>query len=242
MSAQVPAFVLQGMPATSSCGHPSTDCANPFPAVTPVSDHKVLIVAPDPVLAALVGSVVELSRLRAAFPRADERPEDALARVKPLVAILIEGGADEAQSDLFLARARKKGVHLLVFGGAASTARRRPWAEARNVPIFTLPDDVPLLEQALQRIAAGAGKSNRTFGRRGKSSTPLVVRDRAGMQWSVYDRRSANRRQHSIDREFVSETGEVRHCHLDENEAGDTSPATLIHQLERATAEPKDRL
>lgn len=206
------------------------------PATT---DHKVLIVAPDPVLAALVGSVVELSRLRAAFPQANERAEDALARVKPLIAILIEAVADEAASDIFLARARKKGVHVMIFGAAGSTPGRRAWAEANKVPIYTLPDDVPALEKEISRIANGAGKSSRKFERRGKNmiTGPLVVHDRAGTRWSVYDRRSADRRQHAIDREFVSETGEVRHCHLDEDEAGVTSPEVLIDQLERAKPE-----
>ena len=207
--------------------------------MTPAADHKVLIVAPDPVLAALVGSVVELTRLRAAFPHANERAEDALARVKPLIAILIDAVADEAESDIFLARARKKGVHVMVFGAAGSTLHRRAWAEAHKVPIYTLPDQVAALETELKRIATGAGQSSRSFERRGKNaiSRPLVVHDRAGKRWSVYDRRSADRRQHVIDREFVSETGEVRHCHLDEKEAGVTSPEVLIDQLERARAE-----
>jgi hypothetical protein len=208
------------------------------PTVTPSSDHKVLIVAPDPVLAALVGSVVELSRLRAAFPRADERPEDALTRVKPLIAILIDALADEAESDIFLARARKKGVHLLLFGGAAAAKARRPWAEARGIPVYTLPDEVQALEESIRRIAAGAGKSARTFERRDKpASAPLIMQDRAGKRWEVYDRRSKDRRQHVIDREFISETGEVRHCHIDEREAASTSPQALIDQLERATSE-----
>ena len=210
--------------------------------MTPSSDHKVLIVAPDPVLAALVGSIVELSRLRAAFPRANERPEDALTRVKPLIAILIDALADEAESDIFLARARRKGVHLLLFGGAAATKARRPWAEARGIPVYTLPDDVQALEESIRKIAAGAGKSTRLFERRGKAkiSGPLVVQDNTGKRWSVYDRRSADRRQHVIDREFVSETGEVRHCHIDEKEAASTTPEALMDQLERATSEGKD--
>lgn len=207
--------------------------------MTPSSQHKVLVVAPDPVLAALVGSIVELSTLVATFPLPNERPEDALARVKPLAAILIDGAADEAQSDLFLARARKKGVQLLVFGGAGTAALRRPWAAARNIPVFTLPDEIPQLDEALRRIVAGAGKSTRIFERRDKSSGPLVVQDRAGKRWSVYDRRSADRRQSIVDREFVSETGEVRHCHLDADEATDTSPGALIDQLERSTSEEK---
>lgn len=210
--------------------------------MTAASDHKVLIVAPDAVLAALVGSVVELSRLRAAFPRADERPEDALARVKPLIAILIDAVSDEAESDLFLARARKKGVHLLLFGSARSASERRPWAEARNVPVYQLPEQVSVLEDAIRRIASTAGKSTRTFERRGKAKItgPIEVRDRSGKRWSVYDRRSADRRQHAVDREFVSETGEVRHCHMDEDEASRTTPEALMDQLERSFVEGRD--
>jgi hypothetical protein len=210
--------------------------------VTPASDHKVLIVAPDPVLAALVGSVVELSRLRAAFPRANERPEDALMRVRPLIAVLIDAMSDEAESDIFLARARRKGVHLLLFGGAATASARRAWAEARNVPVYQLPEQVAELEEAIKTIASRAGQSTRTFERRGKAkiSGPMTVRDRSGKRWSVYDRRSADRRQHAVDREFVSETGEVRHCHMDEDEASQTSPEALMHQLERSLSEGKD--
>ena len=210
--------------------------------MTPASDHKVLIVAPDPLIAALVGSVVELSRFRAAFPRADERPDDALQRVKPLVAILVDAGENEAESDLFLARARKKGVHLMLFGSAATANRRRPWALARQVPVYALPDDVAALTDELRRIASGAGKSSRTFERRGRPQIlgPLVFNDRSGKRWSVYDRRSADRRQHQVDREFVSESGEVRHCHINEAEAAKTSPEELNSQLERSLVEGKD--
>lgn len=210
--------------------------------MTPASDHKVLIVAPDPLLAALVGSVVELSRLRAAFPRANERPDEALARVKPLIAILIDAVADEAESDIFLARARKKGVHLLMFGSAATATARRQWAEARQVSVFALPDEVARLTTELQRIASGAGKRARSFERRGRPQIlgPLVFNDQSGTRWSVYDRRSKDRRQHEIDREFVSESGEVRHCHIDELEAAKTSPEELNRQLERSLVEGKD--
>lgn len=210
--------------------------------MTPASDHKVLIVAPDPVLAALVGSVVELSRLRAAFPRSDERPEDALERVKPLVAILIDALADEAESDIFLARAKKKGVDVRLFGSADRINERRAWAEARNIPMHKLPEEVAMLELAIRQIAETAGKRTRSFERRGKPKIdgPIVVNDRAGKRWSIYDRRSADRRQHVVDREFVSETGEVRHCHIDEAEAARISPEALLDQLERSLLEGKE--
>ena len=210
--------------------------------MTPASDHKVLIVAPDAVLAALVGSVVELSRLRAAFPQPNERPEDALTRVKPLIAILLDAVCNEAESDLFLARAKKRGTHLMLFGNASTTAARRSWAESRNVSVYQLPEQVQALDDAIRKIASTAGKSTRTFERRGNAKIigPLVVQDRDGMRWSVYDRRSADRRQRAVDREFVSETGEVRHCHIDEDEAARTSPEALMDQLERALAEGKD--
>lgn len=165
---------------------------------------------------------------------------DALTRVKPLIAILIDVLADEAESDIFLARARKKGVHLLLFGGAAAAKARRPWADARGIPVYTLPDEVLALEESIRKIAAGAGKSTRSFERRDRTQvSPLVVQDRSGTKWSVYDRRSADRRKYVIDREFVSETGEVRHCHIDEQEAERTSPEALMDQLERATSEGK---
>lgn len=138
--------------------------------MTTTADHKVLIVAADPLLAALVGSVVELSSLRATFPRAGERAEDALGRMKPLLAILIDAVAGEAESDIFLARARKRGVEVLLFGSASRIVMRRGWAEAHGVPIYALPDQVSDLEEALQRLVNGAGKNPRTFERGGKGS------------------------------------------------------------------------
>ena len=90
--------------------------------------------------------------------------------MKPLLAILIEAIAGEAESDIFLARARKRGVEVLLFGGSSSLATRRHWAEAHGVPMYALPDQVSDLEKALQRLANGAGKNPRTFERRGKES------------------------------------------------------------------------
>jgi hypothetical protein len=201
------------------------------------ADHKVLVIATDPMLAALVGALVELTQLRAAFLEPDERPEDALARVKPLVAILVDAQTDDAASDLFLARARRRGIRVLMFGPVAAVARREAWARRTGVPVFRLPEGVAALQAALDVLLREKGLfrrgERRTRAQRDPASV-ATVDDGTGTRWTVYDRRSADRRRSVIDRRFVSDRGEVRQCDVALDEADALSVATLTEQLARA--------
>src|SRR6185503_2008936 len=109
----------------------------------------------DPLIAALVGSLVEITRLQAAFPEPDERPEDALTRVRPLAAILVDAVTDEAQSDIFLAKAARRSVPVMMFGSAPTMATRREWAGTRPVAMFVLPDETEELGAALSALQPG---------------------------------------------------------------------------------------
>lgn len=125
------------------------------------ADHKILVIASDAILGALVGSLVEATRLQAAFPRESERLEDALARVRPLAAILVDAITSEAESDLFLARARRRRIQVLMFGSADSVGQRAAWATTRNVPMFVMPADVPALQAALEGVLSPSEPSPR---------------------------------------------------------------------------------
>ena len=207
--------------------------------MTPVRvDHKVLIIAADPLLAALVGSLVELTRLQAAFPRPEERPEDALTRVRPVAAVLVDAVTDEAQSDIFLAKATRRGVPVMMFGSDSVMGARREWARTRSIATFVLPMDIDELSTALgalqpPNVVARRGQRRAAHTERAANGT--LVFDDGVTRWQVYDRRSAERRG-TVDRRFVSDTGEIRRCDVSPDDADSQSVADLTAQLARATA------
>jgi len=203
------------------------------------SGHYVLVIANDAFAAALVGSLVETVRLRAAFVGAGERPEEALVRVRPLAVILLEAQADQAESDMFVARARRGGAQLLLFGRASEIDARMAWADECGVPAFALPEELDALQAALEGIVRPVERRPRGGERRaaivttGQADT-LVFEDDAGRRWSVYDRRTTDRRGETVDRKFISESGEIRHCVIGRGDADSVSVASLSRQLERA--------
>jgi DNA-binding NtrC family response regulator len=208
--------------------------------VNPVrADHKVLVIASDPLLAALVGGFVEMTRLQAAFVQRDERAEDALERIRPLAAILVDALINEAESDLFLARARRRRIPVLMFGSAHSIGQRDSWASARKVPTFSLPGDLDVLQAELERLLQPRpltqGASERRARTERRDDGTLILEDVEGTRWSVYDRRATDRRSNVVDRQFVSESGEVRQCDVPIEDAESLSAAALTRQLARST-------
>lgn len=205
------------------------------------SDHSVLVVAGDAMLAALIGVLVEGTDFKVAFPAAGERAEDALARVKPLAAVLVDAEAGQAASDVFVKRARNRGVAVILFGGRENLKRLEEWAGNAAVPSFVLPDEIDALRDALRRLPPR--ESGRAFversDRRGRieraADGHLIFFDQAGRRWSVYDRRGADRRQ-PLHRRFVSDQGQVMGCDLPAEDAAPTADA-LERQLAQSTPE-----
>lgn len=201
--------------------------------------HKILVVADDALLAALVGSIVESVRYTAVFPSAGESPDQAVVRVKPLAAVLLDAGESSAQSDLLLSRTRKLGARLMLFGDRVDA--RATWARANSVLMFRLPQEIEALSDALEallpdgpRPRGGRSGERREAERRPDGS--LVFTDAAGVRWSVYDRRGAERRG-MVDRRFVSDSGRALHCDVPAREAAVISIDVLSAQLERAQPE-----
>ena len=202
--------------------------------------HRILIVAADPILAALVGTMVEFARYTAAFPGPDELPAQALERVKPLAAVVLDISEDAGASDLFVSRADRLSVPVLLFGRPEVLEQRRQWLAHRQLTAFALPDEIAQLESAIEGLMPDDLRPRSVQDRRGRalrnSSGVVDFVDAGGMHWTVYDRRGPERRNR-VDRRFVSDSGEVRHCEITEQEARLVSLATLAEQLGRSIAE-----
>jgi hypothetical protein len=199
--------------------------------------QNVLIVATDPMLAALVGGLVEALRLGAVFPRPGENPEAALARVRPLAVILMEGSSDGARSELLIVRARRRGARVMLFGTAVSIEPIREWAKQLDVATFTLPDELEDLRQALEEARRQQMAGRRGDRRASVEANPdgsVTFQDATGTAWQVYDRRTGDRRATGLTREFVSAVGDRRTCAVRPDEVTAVSPEQLAEQLARS--------
>jgi hypothetical protein len=210
---------------------------------------KVLILSPHVMTAALVGWYVELTKLEPAFAAPDEHPEEALARVKPVLVVLIDAEFEEAMSDLLATRASKRGIGMALFGSGNPTIdeEARRWAERHQIKFFRLPVDLEAFGRVLDQAARTAGVERRGSERRTAPKIDraldgtLIFIDAAGESWYVYDRRGSDRR---IDgratdvsyRAFVSPDGVELRCVLSDREFAAREPGALDSQLARATA------
>ena len=123
---------------------------------------RVLIIAGDPMVAALLGMLLDPGRHEPVYPQPGERPEDAIARLRPPVAILLDGELESAHSDLFLARADRAHATLLLFAPPSSGgAVVRAMAAERGMPCFSLPVDraalTRILDDAVRRGGSALG-------------------------------------------------------------------------------------
>lgn len=205
---------------------------------------KVLILTPQAMTGALLGMLVDLAQLEPVFANPDERPEDALTRLLPILVVIADGEVDAFRSDLFLARAQHRGIGVVVFG-RSNHSEVRGWAVERGLPYLVLPTDAEafgrLLDQATrqERRARLAGDRRAASTERGVDGT-LILQTESGERWYVYDRRSGERRRTDQSgsesyRAFVNEDGVERRVPLAPHEFRDRTPQTLERQLARAT-------
>ena len=97
-------------------------------------DQKVLVIAPDPILAALIGVMVEKRRLVAVFPQTGESPEKALERARPVSAVVIDSTVADAASDIFAKRVRNVGARMLALEFPKDLTRLEAELEILNRP------------------------------------------------------------------------------------------------------------
>jgi len=121
---------------------------------TPRAKTKVLILARESVIAALIGLLLELEAYEPVFPEPDERHEDAIQRVRPPLVVILDGESDEARSDLFHARAAQGGARVVLFSEPVAAAAVRAVARERQLPFFAMPVDRATLGTVLQQLAS----------------------------------------------------------------------------------------
>lgn len=208
---------------------------------------RVLILSQQPLVAALLGMMLELEQFEPAFAQPGEGPEDALARLRPLLVILLDGDLEAARSDLFFARAARRGVRVILFSPPGSEGDVEALAEGRSVGWFTLPID----RSTLARLIGDGSPRTRSGGDRRVEGTSwaadgtLIYDDASGRRWYVYDRRAGDRRAGASAapgqeakgdyRAFVSGSGEEWRIPFDGSARLEITATALGEQLARAT-------
>ena len=213
------------------------------------SAGRVLILSPHVMTAALVGWYVELAKLEPAFAAPGERPEDALARIKPVLVILIDAEFEDAMSDLFAARAKKRDIGLALFSGSTDDGAARAWSRRHDMPFFKLPVDLESFGRVLDQAARKTQQERRASERREGPTTDravdgtLLLFEASGRAWYVYDRRGGDRRSASAGsahpyRAFVSADGTECRTLLSDGEFALREAPALVAQLARGAQVP----
>ena len=110
---------------------------------------RVLVLAREAVIAALVGMLLELEDYEPVFAAPDERPEDAIRRLRPPLIVVLDGQLPEAGSDLFYMRCAQGGARVCLFGEPLVVDAVRAAARARGLAFFAMPVDRRELATAL---------------------------------------------------------------------------------------------
>lgn len=201
---------------------------------------RILILAREPLVAALVGLLLEVAKYEPAFARPDESPEEAIRRVRPFLVLLLDGSMEEAGSDVF--HARLKGTPIVLFATPRTEVAVRAVATDRGLPWVTLPVTGEVLGRLILEAVAGdatrSGRDRRQPSAHHTADGTLIFRDRHGGEWQVYDRRTGDRRASSAGesgyRAFVNPAGEEWWYELPPGEAAQYSAAELERQLQAA--------
>ena len=116
---------------------------------------KVLVLARETVLAALIGMLLELEHFEPVFAAPDERPEDAIRRLRPPLIVMLDGELDAASSDLFYTRATASGARIVLFSEPLAAEEIRAVARERRIPCVVMPIDRATLGRVLDKVASG---------------------------------------------------------------------------------------
>jgi CheY-like chemotaxis protein len=159
--------------------------------------RRVLILSDEPLAAALLALLLEVESYASVFAAPGERPEEAVARTRPLIIVLADFTLTEPRSDLFLARLARARIGVAFFA-ATNSGELRHWARARGVPWVELPADADTLRRVLSDAAAMTGDRRSGKNRRPRTEVrddgSLLFLDASGRRWTVLDRRVGERR------------------------------------------------
>lgn len=117
---------------------------------TPPAKTRVLILARESVIAALIGMLLELEAYEPVFAEPDERYDDAIRRVRAPLVVVLDGESEEARSDLFYARAAQGGARVVLFSEPVAAEAVQAVARARRLPFFAMPVDRETLGAVLR--------------------------------------------------------------------------------------------
>lgn len=120
---------------------------------TPTAKTRVLVLARESVIAALIGMLLELEAYEPVFAEPDERYDDAIRRARAPLVVILDGESDEARSDLFFARAAQDGARVVLFGEPVAAEAVQAAARERRLPFFAMPVDRATLGTVLKRTA-----------------------------------------------------------------------------------------
>jgi hypothetical protein len=197
--------------------------------------NRVLVLAMEPVIAALVGMLLETTGRLPVFAEPAEGPTDALERLRPIAIVLVDIEIPDVRSDLFFGAASKWGVRIAVFGHESHAREIAEIAGGRSVPWFTSPPTVAQLRTALDATVGDPRRASQDDRRLTVGAAPdgtRILSDSNGRRWMVYDRRQSSDRR--ATRVFVSDAGEFRQCGLDDQETRQFGATALGAQLARA--------
>ena len=117
---------------------------------TPLAKTRVLILARESVIAALIGMLLELEAYEPVFAEPDERYDDAIRRVRAPLVVILDGESEEARSDLFYARAAQGGARVVLFSEPVAAEAVQAVARERRLPFFAMPVDRETLGTVLR--------------------------------------------------------------------------------------------
>lgn len=116
-----------------------------------MSHHAVLIVAGDPLAAALLGAAVEHAGCLPHFPQQGEAPRAALRRVRPRL-VLVSCDHPDACSDAFIGPALMTGARVLVIHTRDTLPDTRATIERLGLPLVDLSQDAEALTRHLRAL------------------------------------------------------------------------------------------
>jgi hypothetical protein len=118
-----------------------------------VSRKDVLILSTDPLAAALLGAAVELVGHHPRYSEQNERPREALRRMRPH-AVLVDAEHENACTEAFIGPALMTGARVLVFEANGRGKQSALPAHYAGVEVIRLPDDHEQLLKCLEELAA----------------------------------------------------------------------------------------
>lgn len=122
----------------------------------PKPKFSVLVLAREPVIAALLGMLIELEGYQPHFPGKGESIDDALLRLRPPIILCADCELADVPTDLFFARVARARARVVLFGSPAAAATVRALAAERGLPFFLLPTELDALARALDDAATVA--------------------------------------------------------------------------------------